>query len=318
MSNKIPVAILTADWHLRHDQPVCRTDNYREAQWERVAEVIDLAEALEDIPILIAGDLFDRACPPLWFVNECLNMLQEFEYPHIHVIPGNHDLPQHSMENLNKSALYSLALANLIHLYEDSLPEKIKKSFTLFGVPFGHPMPNQAPRSTITPLVAMLHMMVWHKDAPYHGIGDDSNLKSYLDKPEFQWPDIILTGDCHKPFAVEIDENRWWVNPGTIMRFTVAQKDYRPRVYVLYDEGGRYTVEPHYFDDKEGVIDDTHIVAQREKNEREEAITGFIERVNDIGSDESDIDFWENLRRFFHAHKTDKEVQKVIMEANDG
>ena len=41
---RCPNLILTADWHLREDQPVCRTDDFWKAQWAKIDFINDLAE----------------------------------------------------------------------------------------------------------------------------------------------------------------------------------------------------------------------------------------------------------------------------------
>ena len=40
--NRTPSAILTADWHLRDDQPICRTDDFWSTQWRKVNAVTEL------------------------------------------------------------------------------------------------------------------------------------------------------------------------------------------------------------------------------------------------------------------------------------
>jgi hypothetical protein len=37
-----PTAILTADWHLRDTQPICRTDDFWESQWIKANYIMEL------------------------------------------------------------------------------------------------------------------------------------------------------------------------------------------------------------------------------------------------------------------------------------
>ena len=59
VKEKTPDAILTADWHLRDDVPVCRTDDYWAAQWTKIEFIVDLANEY-DCPIYNAGDIFHK------------------------------------------------------------------------------------------------------------------------------------------------------------------------------------------------------------------------------------------------------------------
>ncbi|MCK5344265.1 MAG: metallophosphoesterase, partial [Candidatus Heimdallarchaeota archaeon] len=51
--------ILTADWHIRDTTPRCRTDNYWMKQWNKINQVLQIAQE-EDAVVLIAGDVFDK------------------------------------------------------------------------------------------------------------------------------------------------------------------------------------------------------------------------------------------------------------------
>ena len=52
-------AILTGDWHLREDTPICRTDDFQTAQWEKVRIISDLQKKY-NCPVIHSGDLFHQ------------------------------------------------------------------------------------------------------------------------------------------------------------------------------------------------------------------------------------------------------------------
>lgn len=300
--------ILTADWHIRHNPPVCRTDDYLTAQWKRLEELFSLAE-LYSAPILVAGDVFDRWNPPISLVRDLLRMINAFDVEII-AIAGNHDLPQHQMDNYEKSALALLETASeKVTVFRKGdhwqyLDAEI--DMTVSGNSFGENYTSKDPHD-----IHMEHMMVWHEKPPYPGAPELGNVLALLHNDAFDWADVVLTGDNHKTFHVK-SEGRIWINPGSLMRMTAAQMDHRPCCFVL---DHNLEVNQHFFDEPEGVIDTTHITVAQEHDERQEIIQGFIQRVNEMEGDDSDIDFWKNLDRFFHEHKTDKETQKIILEA---
>ena len=103
LMNKKPSAILTSDFHLREDTPVCRTDNFWETQWKKVQWVKDLQREY-DCPVLHAGDLFHAWKASPYLLRETMKHLPN----NFWTIFGQHDLPQHSLELKNKSGVSAL------------------------------------------------------------------------------------------------------------------------------------------------------------------------------------------------------------------
>ena len=103
-----PTAILTADWHLRDTQPVCRTDNFWEAQWKKVQYVLNLQNE-HKCPIIHAGDFFHTWKTSPYLLSKTMEHMDS-KYPFLTVY-GNHDLPQHNLELAHKSGLHTLCMA---------------------------------------------------------------------------------------------------------------------------------------------------------------------------------------------------------------
>jgi len=103
--------LLTSDWHIRDDQPRCRIDDFMKAQEKAVQFVIDIAIDRDVSAILHAGDVFNKARPiQSQMLEICLKdwlFHVERKVP-VLVVPGNHDLPYHRMEELNRSSLGGL------------------------------------------------------------------------------------------------------------------------------------------------------------------------------------------------------------------
>jgi len=112
---KEPDAILTADWHLREDTPTCRTDDFWEAQWNKVDQICQLQVKYNDCPILHAGDLFDHWKPSPFLLSTALLYLPEIGRE-FWTIYGNHDLPNHSIELAKKTGMMTLVNALAIEI----------------------------------------------------------------------------------------------------------------------------------------------------------------------------------------------------------
>ena len=98
--------ILCGDLHLTEDTPICRTDNFQEAQWRKLTFIKQLQEE-HDCPVLCAGDLLDFWKPSPFLLSKIIEHLPKQFY----TVLGNHDLPQHSLELLEKSGIYTLQMA---------------------------------------------------------------------------------------------------------------------------------------------------------------------------------------------------------------
>jgi DNA repair exonuclease SbcCD nuclease subunit len=101
---KIADAILTADLHLSLRTPIARTDDYPEAQKRKLQFIQELSYKNNFCPILCSGDIFDRWNSTAELCSWAFDNLPK----NIIAIPGNHDLPLHSLDQYKKSSLYLL------------------------------------------------------------------------------------------------------------------------------------------------------------------------------------------------------------------
>src|SRR5688572_18895632 len=98
-----PIAILCADLHLTLRPPLCRADkNWMLTQRDYLLQIRKLQEpahlknhleATAKIPVICAGDIFDRWNPPPELVNFALRFLPNGMI----CVPGQHDLPNHNI-----------------------------------------------------------------------------------------------------------------------------------------------------------------------------------------------------------------------------
>ena len=282
-SIKPPSAILTADWHVREDIPVCRTDDFQQAQWRKINHIAELQKKYQ-CPVFHAGDLFHHWKPSPQLLTKCImNFPDQF-----YTVYGNHDLPQHNMELAEKSGVATLEAAGAVKIILgggnwNEIPE---------GMEYGGRM------------VAVWHIMTYAGKLPYPGCtAPQSNelLKKY---PQF---DLILTGDNHQSFTAN-EKNRVLVNPGSLTRQTADKDGDEPCVYFWYADTN--TVMKHVLPFDAGVITREHIDRKEERNERIEA---FVSRLNTDW--ESSLDFVQNLRAFESTNQIRKSVMNIVYKA---
>ena len=282
-------AILTSDWHLREDTPVCRTDDFVNAQWDKVRQVRKLQE-IHQCPVLHAGDLFHHWKTSPALLTRCIQELPE----QFCTVYGNHDLPQHSMELVHKSGVNTLAEAGVIVILNSGHWNDVPEDASI-GLP--HPHRDRK--------IYVWHKLVWTNKVPFPGAEQEAEGHALLDKyPQF---DLLVTGDNHQSFVCKQD-GRLLVNPGSLTRQTAGQIDFEPCVYLYNAE--QNDVKAHYFDIDPTAVSREHIEVKQERDDR---IQAFVER---LGEDwEAGLDFRQNLKQFAQENKITNDVMEIAYKA---
>ena len=291
-----PTAILTADWHIRESIPVCRTDDFWKAQWEKIEFISDLQQKY-DCPILHAGDFYETTNPIMsWKPSPYLLTMSMRHFPgQIWAVYGNHDLPQKSLDLHEKSGVDVLKEAGTIkileecHWEQEPIPLDYAAKISLFRIP----------QKTI---------LVWHVmtypsgKSPWPGC-EDLSAGQILDKyPEY---DLIVTGHNHKTFIEEKD-SRLLVNPGSLMRQDADQIDHKPCVFLWHAESNR--VERVEIPHEKNVISREHLDKPKERKER---LRAYIENMSTDW--EAALSFAKNLEKHFNENKSIPKMLKDLI-----
>jgi len=304
-------AILSADWHLRPDVPIGRTDDYFAAMERKVDFILALSKQHE-CPILIAGDLGNKPQWPNWLLSWTISKFQfvsDVIWPPV-VIAGQHDLPNHRLDLWQKSGIGVLTEARVIDLIgtKGKVEFSSCKDFVIYpfsyGIGIDHIGDIIKPRTQNIPKIAMTHQMVIENKPLWPGQEAPKGNQLLKKFPEYN---LILSGDNHKPFTVEY-EGRWLVNPGSMMRSTAAQIEHKPRVYLWYAETNE--IGPVYLPIEQGVIERTHIDSVQERDNRFNAL---ITRVkNDV---EIKLSYPNNIENYFQKYRTEIPVKNKVWQA---
>jgi DNA repair exonuclease SbcCD nuclease subunit len=286
-----PDAIITADIHLREDQPICRTDNYWEEQERKLLWLSQLQEAWE-CPILDAGDIFQHWKPSPYLLQWALRHLPNG----IITVPGNHDLPSHSLDLYDKSGLSVLEEAGKVKVLKAG--EVLEgEGMIVRGFPWGI-----EPQDCTDASVALCHYMTYIGRSPFPGCTDpgaDKFLKS------MSGYDLVITGHNHKTFTVEKD-GRMLVNPGSLTRHKADQVDHKPCVFLWYADKNR--VEQKFIPITEGVVSREHLDVVEHKDVR---IDAFVNKLNS-GPGDIGLSFEENIETFLSTNRIRKGTKDMI------
>lgn len=291
-----PSAILTADIHLREDTPVARLDDYFAAQARKIKFIRELQKEHGGIPVLDAGDLFDKWKPSPFLLQWAIRNL-----PDMTTVEGNHDQSSHNSDLFAKTGLAVLEAAGVI-----TIPRKpllLENSRTeVHAFPWGSPFYGAEPVEGRN--VALVHTMTYVGRSPYPGCKDPGAGALMEKLPGF---DLIVSGHNHKPFVVERN-GRLLVNPGSIMRSNADQHDHKPRVYLWYAEDNH--AEPVFLPIEDGVVSREHLEVVEA---REDRMTAFVSRLNqDV---EIGLSFERNMERWLAGNRVRTRTKEIIEES---
>lgn len=226
---KRPIAILCSDLHLRETTPRARA----ESDWYDVmeAQLSDLEATANcyEVPIVCAGDVFDKWNPSAELVNFAIAKL-----PRLYAIPGQHDLRYHSYEERHRGAYGALCKSgNIVDLPAGKYYHGVLgggQYLRLWAMPWGKydlPDTNQ-PKNSGDIHLGVLHQYRWSNANNKHAMAEDSSKLESL----FPGLDALLIGDNHIPWELP-----GILNHGGFIAQNADQKDYRPHYGVLYADG---------------------------------------------------------------------------------
>jgi len=298
--SKDAVALLCADLHLCHTPPVARAaePDWYKAMSRVLGQLRAMARGYPDAVIICAGDLFDRwnVCPEL--INFALN-----ELPHMATIPGQHDMPHHSFDNMQKSAYTTLVLEGLIEDLTMSRGFCGAGQVEVHGYPWGFDISKDQLDGHYMN-VAVIHKYIWKIGQGYPGAPEDSKVGAYRD--QLRPYDVAVFGDNHMGFTSRVAGCRVY-NCGCLIRRKSNERAYKPSVGVLFDDG---SVERVYLDASEDLwVDDVGVGEV-------ESVRGLDEfLVELIGLNEDSLDFRDAMNRFVRDNNVSDGVQDAILDA---
>ena len=315
------IAILCADIHLSHKPPIWRSNepDWYAAMQRPLNEIEDLS-AEHNCPVLCAGDIFDKWNSPAELINWAMLHLP----PRMYVIPGQHDLPEHNIDNIYRSAYETLVRANKIKNIEyeqgefecgfGMFEQVVDPDMFLWGFPFGTLFfANEYKSKNLK--IAIVHDYVWIGKHKYPNAPEEKEIPKVIKKNnkhiingKYYGYDVIVYGDNHDGFLTYIGDTTIF-NCGTLMRRKSDEVDYEPMVGLLYSDG---TVEPHYLD----ISKDIHLTADEVKEAEaleEIDMEVFADELRKLGS--SALDFVDTMKRFWGENKTRQKVQDITLKA---
>lgn len=318
MKNKLPIAVLVADLHLSLRPPAARS---AEPDWlatqagylKQLRQIADLSERKASgqltLPVICAGDLFDKPNPSPELINFAIKHL-----PAMHAVPGQHDLNYHRYEDLKKTAYWTLVEAGKVVDLKPGKPVEVNSGGTalrLHGFPWGISVyPPKDPHDLLLE-VAVIHSYIWTMGTGYPGAPGGHRARNWL-KCVYNF-DVAVFGDNHKSFSYSpppgsVYKTLVW-NCGGFIRRRTDEKNHRPSVGLLYADG---SVKRTYLDTgRDRFIDDR--VEQVKSSLKGAEILDFLEELENLA--DKDIDFRGAIMEWLDREKVPAEVRRTVLQA---
>lgn len=212
--------LVTADWHIRGDAPVCRVnpDEWLSDQAKSIEQLIPIVDKEHCDEMWVMGDIFHRSRTSTEATVQALALLSKFTIP-VRVLPGNHDLNAHAYGNLDKSTIGAIYALEHVHELKSHGTSPIVSAYA-FGTE-----PETIPHCDIW----CLHSLVFpdNDSRPLPNIGIIAEeLLPFTDAK------VILTGDYHHGYVREFGDRKV-ITPGCINIQASDMDGYQPKCYIL-------------------------------------------------------------------------------------
>lgn len=232
--SSFPLAVLCSDLHLRETTPRARA----ESDWYEVmaAQLKSLGSAAWelDVPIICAGDVFDKWNPSARLVSFAMDHL-----PKMFAITGQHDQEGHLLSHRYKGAYGALCKAEKIIdlsanewlLIRHGCRHSNRPSLWVWAMPWGaYEAPTEFDFSKARDpfKLGVLHQYRWSNSNNKHPKAEDSSKLESL----FPGLDALIIGDNHIPWELPRI-----LNHGGFIAQNADQRDYQPHYGVLYADG---------------------------------------------------------------------------------
>lgn len=295
------IAILTSDWHLSHKAPIARSaePDWYKAMKRPLDELKSLAKKRNTI-VICAGDVFDKPINTSEIINFALDNLPDRMFG----IPGQHDLPNHRYDEIEKSAYWTLVKARkVINLDPQNRFGFQYGNMIMYGFPWGFDIKplDRSPDPSVMHLAAIHHYLYTNKSNSYSGVSEENHISKFRKKLEGY--DAVVAGDNHFGF-----QQGKIFNAGTLMRRKIDEISYRPQVGLLYEDG---SIEPHYLDTSKDKFIDIDEAKQKEQQELD--TTAFLNELKGLGSDS--LDFRDTIYKYMDSKKIDSDVRELVLES---
>jgi DNA repair exonuclease SbcCD nuclease subunit len=215
--------LFLTDTHLRSSNPKNRKDDFQTTLENKLIEIAQIVDDNEVDYVIHGGDLFDRPDTSVLTVTRYANIIKRIKKP-IYIISGNHDIFGLNPATLDRTMLGLLGNLNFLNIIRDEdkiILEKDNIRVQVTGKPYNYDIDSNVSNYILESVdsncnysINIVHGMLLDKPfitgIPYTLIDDILETKA----------DITLSGHYHAGFGIIFRDNKYFINPGSLVRIT--------------------------------------------------------------------------------------------------
>lgn len=300
--------LFTTDGHLSSKRPVARKEKTDEEYIEnQLAKREQLFSYANDIHALIVdgGDFFQY-----WRMDNSYSLLiklnklfDKYKVKYLSGI-GNHDLPYHSLDNIEQSLMGLMVEMGMV-----SIKKEHKVGDCAIDIFHYSEQLVEKPTSSAKYKVAVIHENIFESSVPPYMSGYTAQQLAEL-MPNY---DLFLCGHNHQQFVWD-NGKQIVVNGGSTMRLTTKQMDYKPAFWeIAIDEDvanptlrvGNISIVKHEYVIKPDMISLAHL--------KDNKIETFVESTKDFAEGET-FDFRKDVENEMEVRKTIDNVRDIVYD----
>lgn len=230
--------LFLTDTHLRSSNPKNRKDDFQKTLENKLEEIAQMVDEYEIDFVIHGGDLFDRPDTSVLTVTKYANIIKKIKKP-IYIISGNHDIFGLNPATLDRTMLGLLGNLNFLNIIRDDdkiILEKENIRVQVTGKPYTYDIDSNVSNYILESVdsncnysINIVHGMLldkpFIKGIPYTLIDDILETKA----------DITLSGHYHAGFGIIFRNNKYFLNPGSLVRITNSLKEIEriPQVAII-------------------------------------------------------------------------------------
>lgn len=306
MKKYTPVAVLLSDLHIRTTTPRSRAEpDWLEVQANYFAQVQQIMRKHGDIPCIVAGDVFDSG----WNAEKCPPSLINFAFDHlprpIYAIPGQHDLPNHRLDLMERSAFWTLWKGGLLNYLNPFDTPTTLGNATFWGFPWGVEImpPEGGPREGLK--VAIIHAYVWNAAETKHKDAKPTDYVAHYRRKMKDY-DVVLSGDNHSAWLSHAKKPIWFNHGGFINRNSDERGEIRS-IGILMSDGSvkleRLDTSKDKWREVEELLTDPAVRMDSEE---------FLKDLSDCGGEF--FDFCSSVLKHLRKKEVRQEVQQLVTQ----
>jgi len=309
------------DTHIRGNSPRGRLDDICETLKNKLSEINDIINKENIDVVLHGGDFFDRPDISPSIVREFAAFFQK-SGKIIYGIAGNHDMYGHNPATIGRTMVGLLDGVKVIKLIDSQQPILLKDdkaTILLSGQPYIYDIDYKdkykqyyviSKPHNIDFSIHMVHGMLLDKkifDGAAYTLLDD-----ILDTEA----DITLSGHYHSGFGIKIINNKYFINPGSLVRMTrsITEIERWPSVAILdiSRENGIVANIVKLKSAKPGdeVLDRGYIEQEQFKKHR---LASFFQEIGSAGEIKK-LDLYSIIQQVANNENIDENIKKEALK----